>query len=81
MTQGVEISGRRYAGRFEMKGSYTLLDSKDRDTGKTLKERPRHQIKLGADWHNKAWGTLLTLRGVYQSKEFYDADNSLESPA
>ncbi len=81
MTQGVEISGRRYAGRFEMKGSYTLLDSKDRDTGKTLKERPRHQIKLGADWQNKAWGTMLTLRGVYQSEEFFDADNQLESPA
>ncbi len=81
MTQGVEISGSRRAGRFEMKGSYTLLDSKDRDTGKTLKERPRHQIKLGADWYSKAGGTVLTLRGVYQSREFYDAENLLESPA
>ena len=81
LTQGVEISGRRHAGRFQMKGSYTLLDSEDRITGKTLRERPRHQVKLGVDWHNKSWGTMLTLRGVYQSKEFLDADNRLGSPA
>ena len=81
MTQGVEFSGNLHLGRFDMKGSYTLLDSEDRITGKTLKERPRHQVKLGADYENKALGTTLTLRGVYQSKEFSNADNSEESPA
>ncbi len=81
LTQGAEISGRLHAGRFELKGGYTLLDSRDRDTGKTLKGRPRHQIKLGADWRHEAWGTVLALRGVYQSREFYDAENLLESPA
>lgn len=81
LTQGIEISGNLYLGRFEMKGGYTLLDSEDRDTGKTLKDRPRHQVKLGVDWQNKVWGTALTLRGIYQSEEFFDADNRLESPA
>ncbi|VAW83695.1 TonB-dependent receptor [hydrothermal vent metagenome] len=80
MTQGMEFSGNLYRGRFSMKGSYTLLDSEDLDTEKTLKDRPRHQIKMGIDWQNKAWGTTVTLRGVYQSEEFFDAENSLESP-
>ncbi|HEB93804.1 MAG TPA: TonB-dependent receptor [Gammaproteobacteria bacterium] len=80
MTQGVEFNGNLHLGRFDMKGSYTLLDSEDRITGKTLKERPRHQVKLGADYENKALGTTLTLRGVYQSKEFSNVDNSEESP-
>jgi len=81
LTQGVELSGNLYLDRFALKGGYTLLDSKDRDTRKSLKQRPRHQIKLGLDWEHKAWGTLLALRGVYQSKEFFDADNQLQSPA
>ncbi|MCF6212294.1 MAG: TonB-dependent receptor [Gammaproteobacteria bacterium] len=81
MTRGVEFSGKFYLGRFDMKGSYTRLDSEDLITGKTLKERPRHQVKLGIDYENKAWGSTLTLRGVYQSKEFFNVDNSLESPA
>ena len=81
MTQGLEISGNLNRGRFNLKGSYTLLDSEDLDTGKTLKERPRHQIKLGADWKNQAWGTTVALRGVYQSEEYFDADNQRVSPA
>ena len=81
MTQGLEISGNLHRGRFDLKGSYTLLDSEDLDTGKTLKERPRHQIKLGADWKNQAWGTTVALRGVYQSEEYFDAGNQLVSPA
>ncbi len=81
ITQGVEFSGNIYLGRFTLKGSYTLLDSEDLDTRKTLKERPPHQVKLGGDWQNKAWGTTLTLRSVYQSTEFFDANNQLESPA
>lgn len=81
ITQGVEVNGNLRLGRFDMKAGYTLLDSEDRDTGKALKERPRHQVKLGIDYEHKAWGTLLTLRGVYQSEEFIDAANLLESPA
>ncbi len=81
MTQGMEVNGNLRLGRFDMKAGYTLLDSEDLDTGKMLRERPRHQIKLGVDYEHEAWGTLLSLRGVYQSEEFIDAENVLESPA
>ncbi len=81
LTQGVEINGNLSLESFDIKGGYTLLDSEDRDTGKTLTERPRHQVKLGFDYEDKTRGTVLTLRGVYQSEEFIDAENLLESPA
>jgi len=81
MTQGIEINANRKPGRFDIKAGYTLLDSKDLDTGKTLKERPRHQLKLGLDYAHKARGILLALRGIYQSREFFDADNLQKSPA
>lgn len=81
LIKGGEVSSRFRVQRFELRGSYTYLDSEDLDTGKTLKERPRHLLKLGSDWHHKAWGTMLTLRGTYQSKEHFDNDNTLQSPA
>jgi len=81
LTQGIEFSGNRYWGVFDLKGSYTFLDSEDRITRKTLKGRPRHMIKVGADYEHKPWGTTVILRGVYQSKEFFNAENSLQSPA
>jgi len=81
LTQGIEFSGNRYWSVFDLKGSYTFLDSENRITGKTLTGRPRHMIKVGADYEHKPWGATVTLRGVYQSKEFFNADNSLQSPA
>jgi len=79
-TQGVELTGNHYFGALNVKGGYTLLDSLDVITGKTLKERPRHLLKLGVDYEHKPWGNTVALRGVYQSEEFYDADNLLTSP-
>ncbi len=81
LTQGIEFSGNRYWSVFDLKGSYTFLDSENRITGKTLTGRPRHMIKVGADYEHKPWGATVTLRGVYQSKEFFNTDNSLQSPA
>ena len=82
LTQGVELSGRYHFGSgFTFKSSYTWLDSEDRDTGNKLTERPEHQIKLGFDYEQKNWGTTFTVRGVYQSEEYIDGDNQLQSPA
>ncbi len=81
LTQGMELNGQLRLGRFDLKAGYTLLDSEDRDTGKTLTERPRHQVKTGIDYRNPAWGTLFSLRGVYQSEELIDADNQVASPS
>lgn len=80
LTQGVETSARYRAGRFELKGAYTFLDTEDRNTGKTLPRRPRHQIKAGVDYEREDWGSVFTLRAVHQSSEFVDGQNLIESP-
>lgn len=82
LTQGVELAANyRVDARLGLRGSYTLLDSEDRTTGKTLTQRPRHQIKAGMDYARADWGTTFTLRGIYQSEEFVDSQNRIESPA
>lgn len=82
LTQGVELSGQYHlAPRLQLKGGYTLLDSEDRDTGKSLPRRPEQQIKTGLDYERAEWGSTFTLRAVYQSEEFVDSQNSIESPA
>lgn len=82
LTQGVETSLKyRFTPSFNIKGSVTWLDSEDRDTGKTLTERPRQQVKLSMDYEHKPWGTTVSLRGVHQSEEYIDSANTQESPA
>jgi len=81
MTQGAELGGNLYFDALSFKASYTFLIGKDLISKKALKDRPRHQAKFGADYNYKPWGTIATLRGVYQSKAFYDAENTLQSPA
>ena len=81
ITRGVEMDVRRKLGPLDLKAGYTLLDSKDLDTGKALRQRPRHQLKLGIDYANHPAGTRVTLRGIYQSAEFIGADNRQRSPA
>ena len=82
LTQGVELSGRyRLSDALELKAGYTWLKSEDRDSGKTLTQRPEHQIKWGLDYQQREWGSLISLRGVHQSKEYVDAQNQIVSPA
>lgn len=82
MTEGAELSGQYHIiPRLRFKGGYTFLTSEDRDTGKTLPRRPEHQIKAGLDYERADWGSTFTLRAVYQSEEFIDSDNTIESPA
>ncbi len=80
MTQGMELSGDAHWRSWRVQGGYTLLDSRDLDIGKTLKNRPRHQITLGVDWKSGR-GVLFSWRAVYQSKEYFDADNQMISPS
>lgn len=82
ITQGAELSSRYHVTpHIKVKGSYTFLDSEDRNTRKVLTTRPEHQIKLGFDYERKEWGSIFTLRSIYQSEEFVDSQNLIESPS
>jgi outer membrane receptor for ferrienterochelin and colicins len=80
-TQGADlILDHRFSARFSGNLGYSYLDAIDRATGNDLTERPEHQVKLGVDWRFPKWGTEISLRGSYQSKEFVDGTNLIVSP-
>ena len=82
MTQGVETSLKyRVTSSLSVKGSYTYLDTKDKKTGNALTNRPQDQAKLSVDYEYKPLGTTFSLRGVYQSEEYIDGGNTMESPS
>ncbi|MDG9671185.1 TonB-dependent receptor [Hahella sp. CR1] len=81
-TRGAEISAAYpLSSQWKIHGGYTWMDSEDKRTGLELPKRPRHQVKLGADYTLSSWGTQLSLDGVFQSSEFIDIAGSMESPS
>ncbi len=79
--QGLESEVRQAFGPLRMRLGYTWLESEDLESGKTLRGRPRHQLKWAMDWRLRPRGGEVSLRGIYQSAEFYDADNTMRSPS
>ncbi len=79
--QGLEANTALTFGPLRWRSGYTWLESEDLVSGKTLRGRPRHQLKSSLDWRLRPRGGELSLRGVYQSAEFYDADNTMRSPS
>lgn len=82
VTQGGEAAASLSFWRyFIFKVGYTYLWAKDTDLDRWLPHRPRHQIKGGLDAIYEAWGSSISLRAVYQSKEYVDEANTTTSPA
>lgn len=65
LTQGVELeAGYRFGASGIVRANYTYLDTEDRDTGKTLENRPRQRFNLlteAAVWP----GATANLRAEY----------------
>ncbi len=82
ITQGVEVSFR-YAPRpfLSFKTGYTYLSAKNKVLNRELTERPRHQVKGEVLISIDQLGATLSLGGVYQSRVFVDAQNTVTSPA
>ena len=52
--------------------NYSLIDSKDRDSGLTLLRRPKHSVNVAVDWNARDW---LKLGGSVQSvSDSFDID-------
>ena len=75
--QGIEIeAGFEVTSGLRVAGSYALVDTEDRATGRDLARRPRHAATLWADWTGPAGLTLgADLRLV--SESFDDAANTV----
>lgn len=82
VTRGAEASATWEAWRYlGVKAGYTFLWAKDTDSNTWLVQRPKHQAKGGLDLRHPDWGTSLSIRAIYQSKEFVDEANTETSPA
>ncbi|WP_245555316.1 TonB-dependent receptor plug domain-containing protein [Hahella ganghwensis] len=80
-TRGVELSAAYpFNPTWRVHGGYTYMESEDKRTGLALIKRPKHQLKAGVKYRHQEWGTELVLNAVYQSEEFTDEANTLESP-
>ncbi|MEM7293536.1 MAG: TonB-dependent receptor, partial [Pseudomonadota bacterium] len=80
-TQGIELAwGQQLSSAWQYHIAYTYLDTEDRNTGNTLPDRPEHQVKTDLRYYYEAWAVDVSLLGTFQTEEFVDVDNNIESP-
>lgn len=81
VTQGAEVSAAWEPVRaVALRAGYTYLWAKNTESDTWLVQRPRHQAKSGLDLRHSVWGTELSLRAVFQSREYVDEENTQTSP-
>lgn len=80
-TMGAELAASyNFLRYFIINAGYSYLWAKDTDLDKWLTGRPKHQVKGGLDIINVLPGNMINLRGVYQSSEYVDQENTITSP-
>ncbi|RVU85954.1 TonB-dependent receptor [Leucothrix sargassi] len=82
LLQGVEMSFTvPLSDNVKFKGAYNYLDAKNTQTNKQLTQRPDHEVKAQLDWNLERFNSEMSLFATWQSEEFVDSDNEIESPA
>ncbi|MGR5284073.1 TonB-dependent receptor plug domain-containing protein [Vibrio maritimus] len=82
LTQGFDASVRvSEVSGWSGNVGYSFLHAEDKDTGKTLVRRPKHQLKFSVNYLIAAINTNLTLLGRAESESYADSANTLVSPA
>ena len=80
-TQGLEAAVRWQATpSLTLQAAYTRTDTEDLETGLELTRRPKDIARIGLDW-TAAPGTLVSVRGRYQSSELVNTATQGRSPA
>lgn len=80
-TQGVDLAINFYiTPRLKTDLSYGYIDAKDLQTQKQLTNRAQFHGKIGLDWQTPLSGLGLLLKGNYQSSQYEDAQNTLQTP-
>lgn len=78
-TRGLELNlSHPLRSNLTLSGAITLLDATDMSTGNDLTRRPEQQVQLGAQFDLRR--TSITVQSTWQSREFVDSENELESP-
>ncbi|GAL18313.1 TonB-dependent hemin receptor [Vibrio maritimus] len=82
LTQGFDASVRlSEVSGWSGNVGYSFLHAEDKNTGKTLVRRPKHQVKFSVNYLISSIDTNLTLLGRTESESFADSENTLVSPA
>lgn len=80
-TRGLEaLATWRVRPGLDLRGGYTLTQTRNLDTGTELTRRPRQSVRLGLDWQAGAASTL-SLRARYQGSELANTTTGGRSPA
>lgn len=81
-TYGLDLAwSRALNDRWSVSSAYTLLTAEDRLTKNWLPDRPEHQVKAELRYDYQPWKLNTALIGVYQSEEYIDLANTIQSPA
>lgn len=76
-TQGVEINfASEIVSNLTGKFGYTFLDTENKNTGKELKYRPEHTIKVMMNWKIPTIGFNINLSALYIGERFGDKENT-----
>lgn len=82
LTQGFDASVRlSEVSGWSGNVGYSFLHAEDKDTGKILVRRPKHQLKFSVNYLIAAINTNLTLLGRAESESYADSANTLVSPS
>ncbi|PMJ99542.1 TonB-dependent receptor [Vibrio sp. 10N.261.55.A7] len=81
MTQGIELAGHvDVTDAIRLNGTYTYLDTENKETGQILENRPDHQANVRVTWHATDW--LDTFARVnYISSTVVDLEDDVTRPA
>jgi len=80
-TYGLDLAwSRAFDDRWSVSSGYTFLSTKDRQTKKSLPDRPEHQLKAELRFDHQPWNLDIALAGIYQSEEYIDLANTIKSP-
>lgn len=82
LTQGLELSWvDSITNHLKLDAAYTFMHAEDLNSGKTLPNRPEHQVKLGVDWTTPINGLGVLLKASFQSEQFENSSNTNTTPA
>lgn len=80
-TRGIELSTRRrWSDRLSSTLAYNYLEAINKNTGKTLIDRPEHSLNLSLDWTVQD-NTQFSLLGRYEKGGYSDSDNTETLPS
>jgi outer membrane receptor for ferrienterochelin and colicins len=80
-TKGVELASSLHLSKsLNLNSGYTYLSATNKENGKRLPKRPRHQFKANLNYDTPDNPLALSFSMRWQSEEYFDLENQDQSP-